>query len=136
MKPNEYIYGIKDDDSLYRLGGSYIKTLPAAASVPTTVLIPKYHDSANYNHYHQHRSLYRLGGSYDSDLNAYVIKTKTLGSYVISSKALMDHTTSKPLDPNAVKAQNRPPQPCKGRFPPSAFYSLCLQAQPTPRHTP
>lgn len=61
MKPNEYIYGIKDDNSLYRLGGSY-----------------------------------------DSDNNAYVIKTKTLGSYVVSSKALMDHTTSKPLDPAAV----------------------------------
>jgi len=61
MEPNQYIYGIKEDNSLYRLGGSY-----------------------------------------DSENGAYVIKTKTLGSYVVSSKQLMDHTTSQQLSPNAV----------------------------------
>ena len=32
------------------------------------------------------------------------------------------------------KAQNRPLQPCKGRFPPSAFYCTRLQALPTALH--
>lgn len=47
MEPDEYIYGINDDNELYRLGGSW--------------------DSAN---------------------DAYVISTKTLGSYVISDVQL------------------------------------------------
>ena len=76
MEPNEYIYGIKDDNTLYRLGGSY-----------------------------------------DSENDAYVIKTKTLGSYVVSSKALMDHSTNKPLDPNAV---NKPASSSTVAPPPSS----------------
>jgi len=47
MYPDEYIYGVNDDSSLYRLGGTY-----------------------------------------DEDNEAYVITTKTLGSYVISDTAL------------------------------------------------
>lgn len=47
MDPDEYIYGINDDNQLYRLGGTY-----------------------------------------DSDNDAYVISTKTLGSYVISDVQL------------------------------------------------
>ena len=40
------------------------------------------------------------------------------------------------LNSVSSEAQNRPPQPGKGRFLLPAFYCLRLQAQPMPRHNP
>lgn len=79
MDPEEYIYGINDDNSLYRLGGKW-----------------------------------------DDDKEAYVISTKTLGSYVISDVALTagssggastgtSSTTSAPSSSAAPSSTTPPP---------------------------
>ena len=70
-------------------------------------------------------TLYRLGGTWDSDNDAYVISTDTLGSYVISDTQLVKTgssggatTTPPPASSTAPKPSSTTPKPSSSVAPP------------------
>ncbi len=73
MDPDEYIYGVNKDNSLYRLGGSY-----------------------------------------DTDEGAYMFKTKTLGSYIVSDTQLV--SGSGQTSSTAPVSSSTPPPPSRDRL--------------------
>lgn len=90
MDPDEYIYGVNKDNTLYRLGGSY-----------------------------------------DSSEGAYVIKTKTLGSYIVSDKQLVN--TGSQTSSAAPASSSTAPKPSSSTPPPAPSSS---SAAPAPSSVP
>lgn len=87
MDPDEYIYGVNKDNSLYRLGGSY-----------------------------------------DTDEGAYMFKTKTLGSYIVSDTQLV--SGSGQTSSTAPVSSSTPPPPSSSTPPPASPSSSVAPAPP------
>lgn len=76
-------------------------------------------------------NLYRLGGSYDSSEGAYVIKTKTLGSYIVSDTQLVN--TGSQTSSAAPVSSSTAPKPSSSTPPPAPSSS---SAAPAPSSDP
>lgn len=69
-------------------------------------------------------SLYRLGGTYDEEDQAYVITTKTLGSYVISDTALTASGSGSGGNTSTVTSSSTAPKPSSSSVAPPPSSSV------------